>query len=286
MLALRGMLFGWLVFAAIVNIGCGDGDSAGDGAAAPAAVVKQAGFAAGRVTMADGKPITAPGAAITVSISGVSEAGERVQYSPIIKPDGTYRQKLAAGQYSFSRSTVEVQFEGKTYRFRLEPVGGDWNKNRDAADGITQDFVWKVTGEHLTSDHDINNHTNWHGGSIGVRFATWRNDINKAPTALPEGTPITFTLKPTTATRVDGLPAQVITIERKFDARWNQCDALNDIPPAYYELTGVAKLADGTTKPLLFEVSYAKFNAVQPIKFEPYGTMDSVTSPLTSWVTE
>jgi hypothetical protein len=285
MMGLRGLLGGCLVFAAVFVGGCGDGESSsGNGSAG--AVEKQSGFAAGRVAMADGKPITAPGAAITVSIGGVSEAGERVQYHPVIKPDGTYRQKLAPGQYSFGRGGVEVQFEGQTYRFALEPVGVEWNKNRDAAEGITQDFVWKVTGERPSSDHDVNKHTNWYGGSIGVRFATYRNDIGKAPAPLPEGTPVTFTLKPTSATRVDGSPTQAITLERKFDARWNQCDALNDIPPAFYELTGVAKLADGATKPLLFEVTYAKFNSVQPIKFEPYLLMESVTLPLTSWVTE
>lgn len=267
--------------------GCGDDDSAkpaADGSTAP--VAAQSGHAVGRVTMPDGKPITAPGAAVTVSISGVSEAGERVQYSPVVKPDGTYKQKLAPGTYRFERSTVEVDFEGQRYRFRLEPVGADHNKNRDASGGITQDFVWKVTGERPGSDHNINTHTNWYGGSIGVRRAGWRNDTNKAPAPLPDGTPVTFTLKPTTATRVDGSPAQTITVERKFDERWGQCDALNDIPPAHYELTGVAKLADGTSKPLLFEVKYAKFEPVQPIRFDPYATMDSVTLPLTAWVTE
>src|SRR5687768_2540579 len=107
----------------------------------------QGGFAAGRVTMPDGKPITAPGASISVSINGVSGAGERVSYSPPVKPDGTYRQKLAGGAYTFGRSTVEVDFEGKRYRFRLEPVGDEHNRSRESDAGITQDFVWKVTGE-------------------------------------------------------------------------------------------------------------------------------------------
>jgi hypothetical protein len=275
------------------EVGCDGGrDSAkassGDAAAnSPGPVRAQGGFAAGRVTMADGSPIIAPGARITVVISGVSNAGERVHYSPAVKPDGSYRQKLASGSYRFDRSTVEVEFEGKTYRFRLEPVGDQHNKNRDAVDGITQDFVWKVTGERPGSDHDVNNHTNWYGGSIGVRFNGWRNDINKAPVPLPDGTKVTFTLTPTTATRVDGRAAQPIRIERTFNAQWGQCDALNDIPPAHYQLTGVATLADGTTtKPLLFEVKYAKLDAVQPIRFEPDTIMDHVTTPLTAWVTE
>jgi hypothetical protein len=51
-------------------------------------------------------------------------------------------------------------------------------------------------------------------------------------------------------------------------------------------LSGVAALADGTTKPLLFEVSYAKYQPVQPIRFDPYPSMDHVTTPLTAWVTE
>jgi hypothetical protein len=273
--------------------GCGGGDddnkpasAEAAGASGSAAVGKQAGFASGRITMPDGKPITAPGASIAISINGVSEAGERVHYSPVIKPDGTYKQKLAPGAYAFSTGSVEVDYEGQHYRFALDPVGSDYKKNRESAEGITQDFVWRTTGEKPGSDHNVNNHTNWFGGSVGVRFNGWRNDINKAPTAPPDGTPITFTLKPTMPKLVDGSDARTITVERKFSAQWGQCDALNDIPPAHYELTGVAKLPDGTTKPLLFEVEYAKFKPVQPVKFGPDLIMNHVTTVLTAWVVE
>lgn len=275
-------------------IGCGDEaarPTGGDGkpmgnAAAPVAIDAEAGFAVGRVTMADGSAVSTPGADVTISIQGTTEVGARVSYSPPVKPDGTYRQKLAAGSYTFSFCTIEVPFEGKQYIFSLEPVGNLYKKDRDSGEGIVQDFVWKLTGPKLGGDGDVNNHTQWYGGSIGVRFGGWRNDINKAAPDLPDGTPITFTLKPTTKKCVDGSDAKVVTIERKYSARWKNCDALNNIPVAHYEMTGVATLADGTRKPLLFEVKYAKYEPVMPINFAPDPVMRNVVKPLTGWVTE
>lgn len=277
-------------------IGCDEGTTPGtstsdastsnDKSAPPAARTAESGFAMGRVTMADGSPITAQGADISIDIVGTTEVGARVSYSPPVNPDGTYRQKLAAGFYTFGVCTIELPFEGRKYAFRIEPVGNLHQKDREAAQGIVQDFVWKLTGPQLRNDGDVNNHTMWYGGSVGVRFGTWRNDINKASTALPDGTPVTFTLKPTTAKQIDGSNAKTVTIERKYSARWKQCDALIDIPVAHYEMTGFATLADGTRKPLLFEVKYAQYAAVQPILFEPDLVMRNVIKPLTGWVTE
>ena len=254
--------------------------------AAPASPKAEAGYAVGRVTMEDGSPITTAGHDITIAINGTTEVGARVSYSPPVKPDGTFRQKLAAGSYTFSFCTIEVPFEKKQYIFLLEPVGTLYKKDRDSGEGIVQDFVWKLTGPRGTSDGDVNNHTQWHGGSIGVRFGAWRNDTNKAAPDLPDGTPITFTLKPTTARQIDGSDAKVVTIERKYVARWKNCDALNNIPVAHYELSGVATLADGKRKPLLFEVKYGKYEAAMPINFAPDPVMRNVVKPLTGWVTE
>ena len=57
---------------------------------------------AGRVTMEDGSPLRGDIQDVVIGISGVSGAGQEVSYTPVVKPDGTYSQKVAHGMYSFS----------------------------------------------------------------------------------------------------------------------------------------------------------------------------------------
>ena len=222
----------------------------------------QARYAIGRVTFEDGKPITGEIEDYSINIQGVSEAGEKVYYTPIVK-NGAYRQKLVAGQFRFGRAGIKVKFGGTVFSFELVPVGPNWNKNQDADDGIVQDFVWKPTGRRETygAKPDPNNATHWHGLNIGMRFQTWRSDTNKVPTVLPEGTKLIFTLKPTSRS-IDGRELQPIVVEREWRPKATTTnDDLNDLPPATYELTGIAKLPDGTTRPILLQGSgvYPKF---------------------------
>jgi len=248
----------------LASIGC-DGDSVTASAAASAAaqgapgavveaVAAQAGFAVGRVTLEGGAAITGDIQDYQISIYGVSEAGEKISYSPIIK-NGVYKQKLVPGQYGFEPSKIKVRFGQTDYRLPLVPVGNNWNKNQDAADGIVQDFLWKPTGLRDTygDKPDPNNHTHWHGMSIGMRYSGWREDTGKAAVTLPEGTKMTFTLTPKSKS-IDGRDLQPIVIERAWRFKDTiPTDDLNDIPPANYEITGVLTLPDGTTKAIVFQ---------------------------------
>ncbi|MBL9190222.1 MAG: hypothetical protein JNK23_22260 [Opitutaceae bacterium] len=218
--------------------------------------------AIGRVTFEGGKPITGDVQDYHISIEGVSEAGEKISYSPIVK-NGAYKQRLVPGDYRFGRARIMVKFGETVYTLELVPVGPNWNKSQDAAEGIVQDFVWKPTGlrETYGAKPDPNNATHWHGLNLGMRFQTWRSDANKAATVLPAGTKLLFTLKPTSKS-IDGRELQPITVERE----WRPKDSitnhdLNDLPPANYELTGIAKLPDGTTRPILLQGQgvYPKF---------------------------
>lgn len=213
----------------------------------------QSRYAIGRVTFEGGKPITGEIDDYIISIHGVSEAGEKVSYTPIVK-NGTYKQKLVPGQFRFGTSKIKVRFGEQVYAFDLVPVGRNWNKNQDAAEGIVQDFVWKPTGlrETYGAKPDPNNATHWHGMNVGMRFQTWRSDTNKTPTRLPEGTKLIFTLKPTSKS-IDGRDLKPITIEREWRSKEGSNDDLNDLPAANYELTGIAKLPDGTTRPILLQ---------------------------------
>lgn len=217
----------------------------------------QAGYVSGRVTMPDGKtPLTGDIKDIQVVIHGVSEAAEKVSYTPVVKPDGTYRQKVSGGQYSFSTSRVVVLWNGQEFTLPLEPVGNLWNKNRDAADGIVQDFVWKPTGVTpygQSNGADVNNHTHWYGMSVGMRFQTYRSDLGKGSTLPPDGTKLVFTLTPKSKS-IDGSELQPIVRELTFNAKEiTPNDDIADLPPADYEVTGVAQLPDGSTKPIMLQ---------------------------------
>ncbi len=247
-----------------------------------------AGSAVGRITMAEGQPLRGEVKDISISISGVSAAAERVQYSPAVKPDGTYRQKLAPGQYVFNMSTITVLYQNGEHRLPLEPVGTAWSKNRDAEEGIVQDFLWKVTGPTpygQSEGLDTNNATHWYGMSIGLRADGWRNDTNAAPTAIPDGTKMTFTLE-ATGPAIDGRQLEPIVVERTFDNRSLSNLDIADVPPAPYRLSGTATLPDGSTKPLLLQGhdEYPAYVPTLQIKVEKDNILGKIAKPLLTFV--
>lgn len=275
--------------ALILLAGCdGEEAPAASSGGTPAPVQAQANYIAGRVTMGDGTPLRGEIKDIALSIYGVSEAAEKVNYSPAVKPDGTYKQKVAGGQYAFNVGRITVMYDGAEYQFPLEPVGSNWNKNRDAAEGIVQDFVWKPTGVTpygQSNGSDIGNHTHWYGMGIAVSADGYRNDISKVPTTIPDGTKLLFTLKPL-GKGVDGTEPKEQTIERIHDSKSYKSITLNDNLPAPYELTGVAKLPDGSTKPLLLQApgDQPKYHPSVKIKVEKDGILGGIFNPPVKFV--
>ena len=65
-------------------------------------------------------------------------------------------------------------------------------------------------------------------------------------------------------------------------------DDLNDLPPATYDLTGVAKLPDGTTKPILLQGrgDYPKFVETGRVTVETDGVIGGMWKQLFGWVTD
>lgn len=244
------------------------------------------GYLTGRVTMADGSPITTKDAKFRIVIEGVSGPGERVSFTPIVKPDGSFTQKLPDGIYHLPYGTITVPFEGALYELRLEAV--DPTGDRESAPGIVQNFVWKLTGPKPDTNVEVNNATHWYGPTIGARFNTWRDDINAPPSIPVAGTRLVFTLKPLSKL-IDGSEAKQLTIEREWrlgDTTPN--DSLNDLPPANYEITGVANFPDGSSKPLLLmgKGDYPKFKPTITVILEPDETMDHYFVPPLGWVTD
>ena len=235
--------------------GCGD-----EAAQAQEAAKPEANVISGRVTTADGKPITTAAAKLNVSASGVAtQSGEKVSFSPAVKPDGAFRQKVPEGSYHVRYGKVTVPYGGDSFMFDLEPQGDQYTNDRDSSEGIVQDFVWRVTGPRLMykdAKLDPNNHTHWNGMNLGMRFAGYREDLKgPPPLVFPEGTKLTFTLTPVAGKKaIDGSELKPVTFERDWRPKdITPNDDLNDFLPGDYTITGVAKLPDGTTKPLVFQ---------------------------------
>lgn len=247
-------------------------------------------YIVGKITMADGTPLRGEILDIKVSIYGVSEAAEKVHYGPIVKPDGAYRQKVAPGQYAFNSATMTVLYNETEFTVPLEPIGRLWNKNRDAAEGIEQNFVWKpagITPYGQSNGGDIGNATHWYGMSIGVRPDGYRNDIKKVPPAFPKDTKFSFTLKPL-GPGIDGTTPEARLIERIYDPDSFKSMNLNDLLPAGYELTATATLPDGVVKPLLLQGpgDYPNYKPALQIKLEKDKLLGGFFGPQCTFVME
>jgi hypothetical protein len=238
----------------------------------------------GLVTNPDGSPVGGEVKEVSVVIRGVSDAGERVSFFPPVKKDGNYRQKVPSGTYSFERGQVSLVFQEREYRLSLEPVGDLWQKSREPDEGIRQDFLLKMTGATPSgriSRLDENNHTHWYGLTIGMRWQTFRSDLRKVTTPPPAGTRLVFSLRPTSP-RIDGRPLDTLEVERLWDPiKVLPNNALNDLPPADYEIRGKAVQPDGKEVGLLFQtpVEYPRFVRVLKAPLQP-GGIGAVYSPL------
>jgi hypothetical protein len=278
-----------LVFMAIFLLslsGCGDDSGTGSG---QESLAPEAGMIVGRVTMEDGAALRGQVKDVQIGIQGVSEAGERVSFSPVVKPDGSYRLEVPDGQYSFAPSRIVTIHEEIEHLFPLEPVGMNWNKNQDVTPGISQDFIWKVTGPTpygVSNGKDVGNATHWYGRSISLRAEGYREDIKQAPRPIPEGTALTLVFKPI-GTVVDGTSLNgPITVERTYSANLNGNYDVADLPPAGYELSGTAGLPDGSTQPLLFngEGYGSAYTPNKVLKLEVDGLIGGMFKPIVTFV--
>ncbi len=244
-----------LVVAVAGSIGC---DGSSSTAAAPpggktdaaANAPAEPGHFTGRITRADGSPITTAGVEYEVSISGVTEVGENNTFKPPVGADGTFNLKLPQGLFKPPYGTITVPFEGKKYSLWLEPVDPA-KGTRESTPGIAQNFVWRLTGARPgTPNPDANNATHWFGSTIRLIASTFRDDIGQNVKPLPDGSKVTWTLKPTSKL-IDGSEGKQLTVERTWRADGSGFDNLNDLPAANYEVSAVATLPDGSTKPVL-----------------------------------
>jgi hypothetical protein len=211
----------------------------------------QPGSVSGRVLGADGRPISVPGAKVTVSIYGVSyQSGQNVSFHATPGTDGEYAQRVADGSYRVT-ATVELNYDGQAYRFDLEPVGGS-SSNRDSAGGISQDFVWRIQGLIAGRPAGSTNANDYLGISVAPRFQSVFSDRNNRWITIggPDARVI-FTLTPT-APLIDGSRGQPLTLETDYDPLFSDIrSGLLDVPIGIYEITGVEVDGSGRVTPLL-----------------------------------
>jgi hypothetical protein len=252
--------------------GCPDSSHRSRGGGdAPAPIAAPAtarpGYLTGSVLDERGQPIGERGR-VSVWVDGISaQSGETIHLSPPVRPDGTYEARLVDGIYHPVRASVEVTFEGSTYRFDLDPVQDD-TSDRESGPGIVQDFVWKLTGPRAgyRANPDPSNHTHWYGCSARVRLTGWRDDLNRAVERPPEGTRYVFTLAPQ-GTLIDGSQARALTFERAYTGGELDNGNLHDIPLGTYSMTGVEVAPDGARRPLVFQVEHARYEPTAKVAF-------------------
>lgn len=289
-----GML-GFVALSVAVSSGCDRESGSGGGASAvtsptaaqtPAATA-EAGYFAGRITLADGSPITLPGVKYKVTINGVTHVGENNAFHPPVAADGTFKLKLPQGLFYPPFASITFPFNGKNYVADLDLVDRV-EGTRDGSAGITGNFVWRMTGPQPSAlNPDVNNATHWYGITIPVPFSAYREDTQQSVKPPPDGTKVAFTLKPTSK-RIDGAEAMPVKVERKWTDR-GSLDALNDLPPADYEVSAVATMPDGSTKPaLLYDMDDRKYKPSAKIVLMPYanGGTVCILPAMLHWVLE
>jgi hypothetical protein len=188
---------------------------------------------------------------IAVSLRGVSNRTTQVvSYSPPVGPDGTYEMKVDDGTYRPPTGIVEVPFNGRHFRFELEPVQPN-SGAMESKPGIRQDFVWRLSGPRRGMTPDETRAAAWHGGPITMRYQADRPDLGRRLGPPPRGTRAVFTLTPA-GPLADGRPGKPITVEREFDDFGGLKNPLiPDVPLAMYTATGVELRPDAERRPLL-----------------------------------
>jgi hypothetical protein len=276
-----------MIVALVVAPGCDRKTDPAEVSTGTTPVATEPGHFTGRVTLADGSPVTLPGVKYEITINGVTAVGERNSFRPKVGPDGRFKIKLPQGQFYPPFGTITFPFEGKNYVLPLHPID-PFEDTRDGGPGIVQNFAWRLTGpKPQILNPDPSNATHWYGITIPLLYQVYREDTKESQRPLPDGIKLTWTLTPTSK-RIDGGEAKPVTIERTLGERASVFDKLHDLPPANYDVTAVATMPDGSTKRVLM-LADGITGAYRPkvnAPLEPYANTGEIITKRIYWVVE
>ena len=283
-----------MLSAAFLASGCGRpgdaaddeaGDAPGEASEATEEVAAPRVFS-GRITLADGSRITLPGVRYTITINGVTAVGENNAFAPPVRPDGSFSLRLPQGQFYPPRGTITVPFDGQNYVVPLDPVN-PVTTTRSSAPGIVQNFVWRLTGAQPSAlNPDPANATHWYGISIPILRSVYREDNKQVQQPPPEGTKVTWTLTPTSK-RMDGGVVAPLTRVRATGPNASVSDQLHDLPPANYQVSGVATFPDGSSRRILvLGTPSGNYGPTAVMNLQPYANSGEIITTRIYWVLE
>ena len=221
------------------------------------------GYLVGRVLGADGKSVALPGVRIEVQVGGFLASNlASVTETFEAGPDGVYVKKLRPGTYRQPTARIEFPFRDKTYRLPLVPVRGGQSGSgggsgggggqQESADGLVQDFAWRLSGPRPGVMFDKQRPDTWIGGAAAIEYHSYREDLRRVIRPAPAGTKLVLTLAPQ-GPLADGSAGKPIVVTRAYNTTDTAVDDARvvDVPLAYYEINGEEHFPDGRKQPLL-----------------------------------
>lgn len=109
------------------------------------ATPRKPGWVVGSVTNMYGKP--AKDVQFAVTIGGVTlTGGQRTSFTPTVKPDGTFAQRVPEGLYAV-RCDAIVDYQGRQFRIPLDAQDGEpRDEKTESSIGIVKDFRLRIQG--------------------------------------------------------------------------------------------------------------------------------------------
>lgn len=247
---LKTTLLVLVLLMALLLSGCAGGGSSDNsgGSSQPTAVPPtarpQANVISGMAVDTQGTPLQG----VDIFINGITAAGDTGHYDVYTDASGMYSVMVAPGNY-YVYAFSTVTYENARWSLPLDPTDGS-NQMVDPSNGITKDFLWKLSGQ--VPGGDGTHYTDFYGAATTLNLSVL--------SSVPAGSTFAFTLTPN-GSLIDGSQGQTITIQRTVEqintpyggVPLDQTGYLEDIPIGDYTINGQMMAPDGSIQAVLFD---------------------------------